>query len=123
MKTLVIYGSLRRGEYNYDYFNRNDEMEFVGQGKLDGFDLFNLGSYPCITPSKEQRSVVVEVFNVPDDMAERIDGMELGAGYNAKDVKIKTEDGKEVEGTVYVYRERPDEKWLLEHGDWCKREI
>ena len=125
MNNILVYGSLRKTEYN----NTGRGMEYLETGKLPGFDLYSLGSYPGIKPGKGE--VVVEAFKCDSETALGIYRMEIGAGYTTKTYTVadlrklgfKLEQFKEDETfIVYPYDHEVEEDWKVEHGDWCARE-
>lgn len=113
MMRIAVYGSLRAGLQNFDYFM--SEAKFVGTERIKGFDMYSLGSYPCI--SKGRGSVVFEVYDVDDDTAIRIAQMERGAGY-----EIDTTETTWGEAIIFIYPDRLLNQYrisnLVLHGDW-----
>lgn len=115
-KKILVYGSLRNGEYNFerfkDYFPNG--IEYVKTTTIKGFDLHSLGSYPGIVPSDNpEKELVVDVMNCNNQCFYSIDGMERGAGYKAQEVIVDN-----VPHTIYVYKGNPNR--LVESGDWSK---
>jgi gamma-glutamylcyclotransferase (GGCT)/AIG2-like uncharacterized protein YtfP len=81
MKTIAVYGSLKRGKYNHN----ESQMTRVGDGAVRG-SMFMCYSYPHLYPV--DRSVPeqvidypVEIYTVSDEYFARLDRMESGAGY------------------------------------------
>lgn len=122
---LLVYGSLRTGEYNHPLLSKSTK---VADAVIDGFDLYSLGAFPAVVPSTNPSNQVYgEVFEVDPTEFLRIDRMERGAGYLAQEVPaVQTEDLAKTtyQCLVYVFR---DSKWLqdvgeiVESGDWVKR--
>lgn len=124
-RRIFVYGSLRRQEYNHSRVNNwgFGELKHVADGFIRGAKLYNLGSYPCIVPSENPEDRVVgEVYDVPEELWRRIDGMEQGAGYEAKDVLVQGEDVA-IDALAYFYRfgDELSDKQLIPSGDWSKR--
>ena len=120
-KTVVVYGSLRKKDYNYSRIGMHNNTEFLGEGEIEGYKLYSLGMYPCIYPSKDKSDkVIVEVYNVNETTFNRIDWMEKGAGYTSKEENVKLDNGEEIKGTVYIYRTKPTEDRVIKGGDWIK---
>ena len=88
MKKIAVYGSLKKGFWNYDHFLK--EANFLGESKIIGGMQMSMGSYPYLFESSEEQKFdteyVVEIYEVEDKIYERIDGMETGAGYYAKEI-------------------------------------
>lgn len=115
MKKLLVYGSLREGDYNFDriksYFGE-DSIKKIGEKTLTGYSIFNLGSYPGLNKTNnEEHSVLFDIVEVKDNAYEFIQGMELGAGYTEE----KLDDY-----IFYVYDHKFDEKDRIISGDWLK---
>lgn len=125
MKRLAFYGSLRKGEYNH----RKDLGDPLITGTIDNAALYSLGAYPAIVEVKNGGSVVVEVYEIPDDDAKWIERMELGAGYVRRPVTVHYSDIEgaltilqEIEADAYFFPEVKD--WFgpqIVNGDWTTR--
>lgn len=117
MKKILVYGSLRKGEYNYKRFLKYypDGLNYLATTTITGYKLYDLGSYPGIRP-QDGTELVVDVMEVSDEAYDSITGMERGAGYSV--VKETVEGFGEC--TIYVYDYPVNEKYLVESGDWSK---
>lgn len=112
-RKIAVYGSLRKGEYNYNYFQmRYPEMTYTGTHKVDGFDLFSLGAYPAAVMGDGE--LVVDTFDVDLDCFSSINRMEIGAAYYAHTVDIDGEPH-----TIWL-QQHGNEKRKVESGDWSK---
>lgn len=113
---IAVYGSLRENEYNYNSFKRQfgDGFIKVGQQQISGFGLYSLGSYPGIL-KEEGALLVVDLIECSQECYDRIDRMELGAGY--ENIIVETQKGP---ATIYLYKHTPRGGKVLS-GDWCKR--
>lgn len=117
---VLLYGSLRKGHYNYNRF-----MDYFPEGltyqettTIKGFDLYDLGSYPGIKLSEDpNKELVVDMMQCSDECFDSINRMELGAGYTTHQVVIN-----EVPYTIYLYQGRVSENRLVESGDWSKNQ-
>lgn len=92
---IGVYGSLKKGKHNHPMLG---VATFKGGGKVKG-RMFSLGSYPMLVePAEgdESKEYQLEVYDVPTDVFDAVDNMELGAGY--KRVQVDTEFGS---ATVY----------------------
>ena len=110
MNKIAVYGSLRKGCYNQSHFQRG--MKHLGTTKVEGFQLYSLGAFPCAVPSEGE--LTVDLFEVDNTTKEQIDRMEIGAGYDLQTINI---DGEQY--TIYTYQKPPNDR-LVEHGDWVK---
>lgn len=113
---ILVYGSLRAGEYNFkrfdDYFP--GQMEVKKTTKIKGFDLHSMGSYPGINVSKNpDKELVVDVIHCDNQCFHAINGMELGAGYTTQEVVVDGEPHK-----IYVYKGNLNSP--VESGDWSE---
>lgn len=91
-KRIFVYGSLRKGLYNY---GRCGEMKFVANATLKGYGLFSLGYYPAIVKDcKDNHQVIGEVYDVDETVFLRLESMERGAGYNTIEGKVELSTGE-----------------------------
>lgn len=121
---IAVYGSLRKGQYNY----RPEMGSPVGKGRLVGAKLFSLGAFPCIVKSDNPNdTVVVEVYDLPDKLFAPIERMELGAGYTRESVIVYFDDpvddeipDPDLEIEAYFYHTTPSwHRGEVINGDWC----
>lgn len=83
----AFYGSLRKGMYNYEHFK--DGMEYIQTVEISGFQLFSLGSYPCVIRTDDSKDkLTIDLFTVTGAMEGRIHRMEVGAGYGYDEVEV-----------------------------------
>lgn len=112
---VLFYGSLRKGEYNYNSFVRRfgaDNYQHINTRTINGFRLHSLGAYPAVV-SDENKSIVVDEFLVSPECYNSVRSMELGAGY--EEVMVG-------DAIMYKYRDE-NSPWLGEevtHGDWSQ---
>lgn len=120
-KRVAFYGSLRRGEYNYESFVRHygaENYRYQKTSSISGFKLYSLGSYPAINKVKvgeESSNLIVDVFEVSEPVYQSIRAMELGANYKEITVDI---EGEEV--ILYEYRTPVSEDRRVLTGDWSE---
>lgn len=119
MKKILVYGSLRKGEYNFerfeDYFP--NQMNYLGTVETPGYKLYSLGSYPGIKATDDDNFMLtVDKLEVSEECFQAIDGMEKGAGYTTNTITLPDGDY-----TIYVYQGRVSERELVHSGDWTKR--
>lgn len=115
-KLVLVYGSLRQNEYNHDSFKRSYKEGYTYKRSLtlEGYDLYSLGPYPGIKEGKG--NLKVELFECSPQCYNSIRGMELGAGYTEKEIKLP-----EGNAVVYMYNGYVDPARKVENGDWLSR--
>ena len=84
MKTIAVYGSLKKGLGN-DWGTRDGN--FLGTALTLG-DMYSLGGYPVLMENGT-KEYEIEVYEVSDQMYKQIHNMEIGAGYIAKEINTK----------------------------------
>lgn len=122
MSYILTYGSLRKDNYNYEYFKSifKSNFEYISTTSITGYKLYSLGSYPAIKETGNVEDVlVVDLIQVSDHVKQYIDDMEFGAGYKIVPKIIQIE-GSTYPCEIYVYRYDVDEQNLVESGDWTK---
>lgn len=95
MKTIAVYGSLKKGKYNHELLKN---AKFLGEAHIAG-TLYSLGSYPALVEGNHEL-YEVEIYEVSDEDVEFVDMVEKGAGYIEK-VEQFVVDGQLIEATVY----------------------
>ena len=114
-RKIAVYGSLRKGEYNYDRFGGDKTFKHLGTHSITGYELFSLGPYPGVRPASKDKSIVVDVLECENGVAAMIDRMETGAGYVAKEITVG-----EHTATIYEYNYSITGNSIVESGDWIK---
>ena len=122
---LFFYGSLRKGEDNYERFTTEwpEAMRDVASGCIRGFELVNLGTHCSIVPGPADATVVGDVFDVSEELFTSIEALETGYEYVRQTVDVEIGDGRNVTADVYGFA-RPDEiadKPRIKSGDWKRR--
>jgi len=115
MAKIAVYGSLRKGEYNYNRFKQLfPDIKVVDTTiTITDFALYDLQfGYPGIKREKDAK-LVVDILEVNDMCEDMLDNMELGAGYHIEYIKIKNETIK-----IYVYDGKVKDEHIVENGDW-----
>lgn len=112
-KYIVVYGSLRAKPEPFYNFNACGKQQFIKKFNLEGYELYSLGAYPAIIEGKG--NITVELHEVDERTYQRIRGMELGAGYNEKQIEV---DGKLASLYVYNNAERLRQRERVISGDW-----
>lgn len=114
MKRIAVYGSLRKGDYNYERCIPGAEV--IEQVEIEGWTMYDLGyGYPAIV--KGDGMVLFDIMDVTDEQYERVESMELGAGYLAETVKLRGAS----EAVLFYMRQAPEHgAGVIESGDWIK---
>ncbi len=112
---IAVYGSLRKGEYNYKRFKNyfKEGLEYIETATLIGYNLFDLGSYPGIKPTHDKKTLTVDIMSCNSECFTHIEHMELGANYHAEQIKIDN-----YLCTIYIYNGYTVKE--VPHGDWSK---
>jgi gamma-glutamylcyclotransferase (GGCT)/AIG2-like uncharacterized protein YtfP len=117
-KYLAVYGTLRKGHGNWQYF-LSDVPMVAEKDTVKGYRMVTFGGFPAIVATgNDADTVVVDVFDVEgyDRIAEGIEGMERGAGYDV--TEVLTSSG--LYAYIYTYTEEAA-KWMdidIPDGDW-----
>lgn len=112
MPHIASYGTLRVGHYNFSRFDLTPVKESV---VIKGFDLYDLGSYPCVEENPGEE-ITVDILECSEDTLQRIRRMEIGAGYNYKTIDIEG-----IECEIYYYNKIPNYATKIEHGDYNRK--
>ena len=84
-----VYGSLKKGKYNHSALK---DCELVGTTKVKG-TLYAVSSYPALLDEGDN-FYDLEVYKITDPILyQRIQRMEIGAGYIEKEVTSPDIDG------------------------------
>lgn len=99
MNYVFVYGTLKSNNRNHHYL---ENAEFIGDGVLSGYKMWNLGSYPAI--KEEVGFVMGEVYQVDEKTLSLIDKLEdEGNLYKKVLESVVLTNGKTIECYVYVY--------------------
>lgn len=125
MKTdrFFVYGTLKVGGR---FAERFDPLRVSSvKAEVEGYDLFDLGSYPGIKPGSGKVIGELHEYQEPERVTKAMDSIEgyhpdLKDGmYLRRRVPVKTEDGEIVEANIYVYNFRTtDRAKKIESGVW-----
>ena len=125
MKTdlFFVYGTLKVGGLfatQFDDFRINSV-----NAEIEGYDLFDLGSFPGIKPGNGKVIGELHEYRNPEEVTKNMDRIEgyqpeLKDGmYLRRRVSVKTEDGKIKETNIYVFNLRiPDRAKKITSGIW-----
>lgn len=124
---LLVYGSLRQGHAP----NRMLEIrnaKFLGEERVSGFDMFNLGWFPGIKENPDnKKGIVGELYEIPDHLTEDLfQVLDHYEGYR-EDVPEKSlylRKNIPVRGnptTIYVYNGKTEDRPYIKKvptGNW-----
>lgn len=116
---MAVYGTLRKGCHNYRAKGL-DIAKHMGDERITGFAMYHNGSYPMIVRGDGNDSILIEIYDVPAEVALPIIKMEQGAGYEMD--LVNTSHGVAVIFTQSSHQVRDKVKIL--DGDWvqwCKK--
>ncbi len=113
---VFVYGTLKRGFCLHKYLHGS---RFVGEALLEGFKMYDLGSYPGIIPG--QGLVWGEVYQVPPGVLALLDEIEdEGEEYERRLVWVRLKGGGALEAFVYVYKDDVSGAQEVPSGKWSK---
>ena len=130
---LLSYGTLRKDQYNYNRIRnhfpiKNDHLLYIDTIKLEGYKMFNLGSYPmCTFTGEKNDTVIADVLRMSNLSFDMIDKMETQAGYSRYKADINfrisnTHLKLDSEAIIYlsstVNLSKHDSNNIIKNGDW-----
>lgn len=113
---VFTYGTLKRGEYNHGVLG---DSEYIGEGALEGFDMFTNGSFPMIVEG--DGLVFGEVYKVSDlDRVDMLEGYvkESDKGMYLRRKKEIIMDDDNVECWVYIWNRDLDRCEPILNGEF-----
>ncbi len=110
----AFYGSLRRGQHNYDRFESHLQYRFSAW--IRGYQLYSFGDFPFAVKTNQQaHRILVEIFAISEMEVEReIDELELGYGYYQELIQID-----QLQVRLYLFKDQANYPLVL-GGDWVK---
>ena len=98
---VFVYGTLLKGERNHHLM---DDKDFLASGRIYGFRMFNLGTYPGIEYGDGE--VLGELYIVSDETLAKLDMLEEeGTLYRRVITRVDIVHN-EYEAFVYVYNQK-----------------
>lgn len=117
-KHVAAYGTLRKGFYNHDRF---DGVKYLGTTQIKGFDLYDLGPYPCVVRNPEGK-LTIDLLEVTDTTKNLTDRMEIGAGYGIEEINIELDGNNYHDVTIYTYNTKQlGNAKLIASGDYTSK--
>ena len=124
---IAVYGTLRKGQGNYNYLLNNDQSEYLGEAYVEGL-LFSLGAgFPALVQTAfdlPTSHVKVDVFDVDESVGDKLDGLE---GYDPKSLRNNfyirgsinlLDTGEKVD--IYYYQRNVQKDRFIPSGDWVE---
>lgn len=113
IKKLCFYGSLRSGQYNHSRIKQlyPGEMKYISSARLVGYLMYSLYHYPAVCKTgKDTDKILVEYYEVSENVYNHVRDMELGAGYH-----------EDIVGDYIIYlidQENIIDNDIVKGGDW-----
>lgn len=118
-KLIATYGTLRLNQGNYNWLLK-DAKHLGTTITVPEFELYSLGGFPGVKENGNT-SIVVDIFEVNDYEAARVDQLE---GYKEgvkptfyDKIEIDTPYGK---AGMYIYMGKVHEENKIQSGDWVQ---
>jgi len=82
----AVYGTLRRGHGNHNYYLSGDKAEYLGTMQTDGsYTMFSMGGFPGVARGGTT-PITVEIYRVTDEsVMRRVNGLEGYSGVRGSD--------------------------------------
>lgn len=119
MRYLFAYGTLRKGDYNYERFKHG--IKYMQDYRLNNYRLYNLGSYPVAIEARSSNdSILCDILEITDKVYQEIKNMELGAGYQETNTGL-TVHGPDSNLYIFTMSKIPEGASFIKSGDWFNR--
>ncbi len=114
---IAVYGTLRR-KGGAHVMLRLINARFVGRGRVRGYKLFASRIPFAVKSDDPKDSIVVEVYDVPDDKIPLLDYYE--SGYERTKVYVELENSETVTAWMYEWKGCLDGCERIACGDWVE---
>ena len=117
---VFIYGSLRRGSAR-SMSIRFPNATFIAEAQVSG-RLYDLGEYPGALTNDSNSLIIGEVYEVDDELLNKLDDFEASSNYRRQQVEISLGTRRST-GWIYVPEVDPESyshRTLIESGDWIE---
>lgn len=115
---VFVYGTLRRGGAGAMSI-RFPSSQFIAEAKVSG-SLYDLGPYPGLLLNASNSLVMGEVYEVDDEILNRLDDFEASSHYCRKQVELSPGTQSRM---CWTYEPNPDFyslHTLIASGDWLE---
>jgi gamma-glutamylcyclotransferase (GGCT)/AIG2-like uncharacterized protein YtfP len=115
---VFVYGTLRQGGVRA-MPNIFPDSKFIGNANVSG-SLYDLGAYPGLLLDESNSSVIGEVYEVDDEILNKLDDIEASSYYRRRQVEVSLDNHRMI---CWVYE--PDSKFyphriLITSGNWIE---
>lgn len=115
---VFVYGTLRRGGAGAMSI-RFPNSKFIADAKVSA-SLYDLGAYPGLLLDESNSSVIGEVYEVDDEILNKLDEFEASSNYLRKQVEISLGSHSRL---CWTYEPNPEfysPRTLITSGDWVE---
>ena len=115
---VFVYGTLRRGGVRAMSV-RFPNSKFIADAKVSG-NLYDLGAYPGLLLNESNSLVIGEVYEVDDEILNKLDDIEASSSYWRKQVEISLGTDRRI---GWIYAPNPElclHRTLITSGDWIE---
>lgn len=115
---VFVYGTLRGGGAGAMSI-RFPDSKFIATAKVSG-NLYDLGAYPGLRLNESNSLVMGEVYEVDDEILNKLDDFEASSNYLRKQVEISLGADRRI---CWVYEPDPEFyscRRLITSGDWIE---
>lgn len=115
---VFVYGSLRRGGAHAMSIEF-PHAKFITEAQVSG-SLYDLGTYPGLLLNESNTLVTGEVYEVDDELLNKLDAFEASSYYWRKQVEIALGSHRR---SCWIYEPHPEfysPRTLITSGDWIE---
>ena len=117
---VFVYGTLRSGGARAMSI-RFPQAKFIAGAKVSG-NLYDLGEYPAVLLNESKSPVIGEVYEVDEELLDKLDDIEASSHYRRKQVEIPLGTPR---STCWIYVSQFDPEvftgaTLITSGDWIE---
>jgi gamma-glutamylcyclotransferase (GGCT)/AIG2-like uncharacterized protein YtfP len=118
MHLVFVYGTLRSGGARAMSI-RFRNSKFIADAKVGG-TLYDLGTYPAILLNESNSLVIGEVYEVDDEILNKLDDIEASSNYWRKQVEISLGTHRRVCWIYEPSTEFYSPHAIIKSGDWIE---
>ena len=115
---VFVYGTLRRGGARAMSISFPNS-KFIADAKVSG-SLYDLGAYPGLLLDESNSLVIGEVYEVDDELLNKLDDYEASSHYRRKQVEISLGAQRKMCWTYEPDPESYSPRTLITSGDWIE---